>query len=978
MPLSWQSVKPSHQILVGASIGVLALVGTFTYDNWTQYRVEIADAEESARRAAQLMVRHTELAFDGIDSALQEVARVRLETGNQNGSAQLNHRLLEAVHGGNPVLKTIGLVNEKGIRTVTSMSPNPPPLDLSKSEAFLARRDQEPGGPSTFVSAPRPSRFFGVPVMYVTRRIATPDERFLGLAYGVLDPMYFSKVFETLDLGEAATIVLSKSDGTVLATQPAAASISGLLAAGLAFSVESIGQDSSGSLRIEKETESQSKVVGFAVTQDRRFIVSVSIPLETALAAFHEELFSNAWRLLLAICLIAAVTAALVAQIRRREGLSNQLRESERRFRDFAKASGDWFWETDPDHRMSWLSKSVATALGTPADWHIGKRRRDMYATHLMSDADSIDEHEARLDRHETFNDFEYPRQTPGGVRWIRTSGVPRFDEKGRFLGYRGSARDITDFIDAKARLKDAADALPGGFLLFDSEDKLVFKNAPTQQPTGLASFENIGDTFEDIARRAAEQGLIEEARENPEEWVRWRLERHRSADRPSLFHVNGRAIEIIERPTSDGDRVLLRFDVTDRELAIEELRHARDAADAANQAKSDFLASMSHELRTPLNAIIGFGEILEGASERRLQKEQISEYSSYVVSSGRLLLSLVSEVLDLASIESGHMKVDLQSVDVRSIVEQAIENVRPLAAQKAIDLRVEIPDKVGTVLADSQRATQVLLNLLSNAIKYNSQKGYVRVEALEENEKVTIMVTDSGPGISPIKVSRLFSPFDRLGAEFGNIEGTGIGLALCKRLTAAMSGQIGYHPAEPTGSTFWFTLPASQAPIVSQPEAQGSATAMDPLKGITVLCIEDSPISLRIVEHVVKDVPDLTFLEATTGTEGLNRAQARQPDTILLDLNLPDMSGLDVLAGLRANPETATIPVIALTASAMPEEVERGTQKGFFRYLRSRWISRPCLRLSGMRSRSGTTSAKCAFQRRRRQARIRCSGRPR
>ncbi|MEQ8584493.1 MAG: ATP-binding protein [Thalassobaculaceae bacterium] len=938
MPFSWPSVKPSHQVLIGAAIGVIALAAAFSFDKWQMYRSQIADAKDEARRSATLLARHTDRAFDGIDAALREVSRLRLDNETVVGDPELAHRFLKAIHGGTPVLKSIGWVNSEGQRTVTSFSPNPPPVDLAEDIAFQGLRAGSPDSPATFVSAPFYSDVLGSTAVFVARRTTASDGRFLGVSYGLLDPTYFSEVFEAANFRGASVVTLSMPDGIILASRPGPQRAYDPTSVVLPFSVETVeetlGVAMDASLRTRLGPQGEEQIVGAALTEDRRFLLSISTPVAVALADFYDELFAGLWRVLFAIGLLLAVACALLIQTRRREALGNQLRESERQFRDFAAASGDWFWETDAEHRITWISMSVKGPIGASPNWHMGKRRRDLCSPHLFSDPRVLDAHEAQLDRHEPFSDFEYPRETADGLLWVRTSGVPVFDPDGTFKGYRGSARDITDFVDAKARLKDATDAIPGGFLLFDDTDRLVYKNAPTQQPTGLAAFETPGETFESMIRRAAYQGMVEEAKEDPEAWIQWRMERHRAANRPSLIHVNGRAIELIERPTSDGGRVLLRFDVTDRELAYEELRQARDAANAANQAKSDFLASMSHELRTPLNAIIGFGEILERLQSRTLSPEQISEYSGYIVSSGRLLLNLVSEVLDLSSVESGHLKVELQSVSVRAIVERAVENVRPLATQRNIDLQVDVPDAAGNVLADSQRAIQVLINLLSNAVKYNKQSGTVLVEAHEEHGQITVKVTDSGPGIDPKKAARLFSPFDRLGAEFGNIEGSGIGLALSKRLVAAMSGRIGYHPAQPTGSTFWISLPTSEEAAVSAALRRIPARLPQGLPDCTVLCVEDNAINMRIVEHLVDGLPGVALLEAATGTEGLNRAQTQRPDVIFLDLNLPDMSGYDVLAGLRADPATSEIPVIALTASAMVEDIQRGEAEGFFRYL--------------------------------------------
>lgn len=934
MPFSWPSVKPSYQVLIGAAIGVLALVSSFASDKWLQYNDELKRTEESARRTSELLAQHTARVFDGVDAALREITRIRLEAEAEGLDQQTVHRMLLAVHGGTPVLRSVGWADGAGNRLATTETANPAPLDISYTPGFkILRSVNDPDAPP-YVSRRFFSKALDSEIFFVGQGMADEQGTFTGIVFGTVDPMYFAKVFAAADLGLSAEVTLSRLDGSVLAEYPIRDDPAGPSSKKSVFRVGAVGAGHSGIFASENLNGPLDRTVGFATTDDRRFVLTTSVRHADALAGFFDKMIASFWRLVLSVVLLVAIAVALTIQIGKRENVARRLRNSEASFRDFAQASGDWFWETDAEHRMTWISTAVETAVGVPRDWHIGKRRRDMCSINLMSDPSILAAHEALMDRHEPFSDFEYPRETANGVLWIRTSGVPIFDGNGDFVGYRGSARDITDFVDAKARLKDATDALPGGFMLFNDAGELVYKNAPTQQPTGLAAFESVGETFESIIRRSAYGGLVEEAKEDPEAWIRWRLERHRAADRPSLIHVNGRAIELIERPTSDGGRVLLRFDVTDRELAYEELRRARDAANAANQAKSDFLASMSHELRTPLNAIIGFGEILERSSIHVLKTEQISEYSGYIVSSGRLLLNLVSDVLDLSSIESGHTKVDLQSVSACAIISRALDNVRPLATQRAIDLQIVLPDGIGNVLADEQRAIQVLINLLSNAIKYNTHKGFVRVEVLEENGQITFLVTDSGPGIAPEKAARLFSPFDRLGAEFGNIEGTGIGLALSKRLVTAMSGQIGYYPAQPSGSTFWFTLPASEGATVSVSDRRVTNSVPDGLGAFTVLCIEDKPINMRIVEHAVGDVPDLTLLKAGTGTEGLNRAQVNQPDVIFLDLSLPDMSGYDVLTGLRANPDTAGIPVVALTASAMAEDIQRGEKEGFFRYL--------------------------------------------
>ena len=937
MALSWLNVKPKHQVLIGAAVGVVVLVASFAWDKWQHYHDDMARTQESARRTSELLAQHTARVFDGIDAALREIVRIHDEAETGRLSPESIHRMLLAVHGGTPVLRSIGWTDRVGNRLATSESAIPRPLNISSTPGFkILRSVNNPDAPS-YISQRFYSALLGDDIFYAGRSMANENGTFTGLVYGAANPNYFSQVFEAADLGLNAVVTLSRFDGSVLAQHPAPPVSTPSQEVPLAFHAGALGAATSGIFSPEDLTGERDRIVGFATTKDRRFVLTTSVRHADALAGFQEKLAGSFWRLALSVVLLITIAAALIVQIDRREAVARRLRDSETRFRDFAEASGDWLWETDAEHRMVWMSKAVETASNTTSQWHMGKRRIDMCARELMSNPALIQEHQRLLDEHLPFSDFEYPRRSPSGVRWIRTSGLPIFDHDGKFTGYRGSARDITEFHDAKERLRDATEALPGGFMLFNEADELIYRNAPPQQPTGTGFVGQLGDTFETIVRRVVEKDMVEEAREDPEGWIRWRMKRHYDANSTTLVHINGRAIEMVERRTSDGGRLLLRFDVTDREMAYEEIRQARDAADAANKAKSDFLASMSHELRTPLNAIIGFGEILQRIDDRRLSQEQVTEYSGYIVSSGQLLLSLVNDVLDLSTVEAGRMKVTPESISVRHLIERAVENVRPLADHRSIELTVEVDESVGNVRADHQRSIQVLLNLLSNAIKYNTPNGFVRVHVDQDEAQTTILVTDSGPGLSARKAARLFSPFERLGAEFGNIEGTGIGLALSKKLVTAMSGQIGYQPAEPSGSTFWLSLPRCH----EQPQVAGPIATPAPVQPslptpdtFTVLCVEDNPINMRIVQHAVGALPEVTFAGAETGLDGIRQAESLRPDVIVLDLNLPDLSGYEVLARLRDLPATKDTPVIALTAARIPTDLRTGRDPGFFSYL--------------------------------------------
>ncbi len=365
--------------------------------------------------------------------------------------------------------------------------------------------------------------------------------------------------------------------------------------------------------------------------------------------------------------------------------------------------------------------------------------------------------------------------------------------------------------------------------------------------------------------------------------------------------------------------------DITDRKRV--------DEVERASKAKSEFLPRMSHELRTPLNAILGFGQLLERQKPTDVQRTRIG----YILSAGRHLLELINEVLDIARIESGRMHFSLEPVCVADAVGEAIGLVRPLAMERGI--RIETTDLVESrpiVVADRQRLKQVLLNLLANAVKYNRDAGRVIVDLAPQPEaRFRISIIDEGPGIPSEKRSRLFSPFERLGAEAGLREGTGLGLALSKRLVEAMGGAIG-ESAPPSGSCFWIEFPQTKD-VRREDGTERNLTA--PLAGLngknkTLLYIEDNISNLTLIEHLLSEYPPIKLISAMQGSLGLELASRHQPDLILLDVHLPDLSGAEVLSRLKANPCTSAIPVVVLSADATKSQIDRLLAAGANEYL--------------------------------------------
>jgi PAS domain S-box-containing protein len=376
--------------------------------------------------------------------------------------------------------------------------------------------------------------------------------------------------------------------------------------------------------------------------------------------------------------------------------------------------------------------------------------------------------------------------------------------------------------------------------------------------------------------------------------------------------------------------------DVSERKQAEADLYRAREEAERANAAKSEFLSRMSHELRTPLHAILGFGELLERGDLRPEQHDQVVQMTR----GGRHLLELIDEVLDLSRIERGELGLSLEPVHVGQVVHEALDMIAPLAAARLLTVaRPTADDRDVHVLADRQRLKQVLLNLLSNAVKYNREGGSIGVATTSTGSPAgRIEVTDTGFGIAADDVATAFAPFERLGAETTDVQGTGLGLALTKRLVETMGGEIGVDSEVGRGTTFWLELPA-----VAAPEAKPAASPADreppvrpaqPRVACTVLYIEDNPSNIKLVEAILVARPAIALLVATQGGLGLELAQEHRPALILLDLNLPDVSGEEVLRRIRSDARTAGVAVVMLSADATPGQVARLRSAGADDYL--------------------------------------------
>ncbi len=468
--------------------------------------------------------------------------------------------------------------------------------------------------------------------------------------------------------------------------------------------------------------------------------------------------------------------------------------------------------------------------------------------------------------------------------------------------------------------------------------------NKQMEALTGCTRDELIGAPFKDCftdperaeeairsvlgAGKVTDYELTARARDGKETVVSYNATTFHDRDR-KLQGVFAAARDVTERK---------RFEQLQQENNVE-LERAKAAAEKANLAKSDFLSSMSHELRSPLNAILGFAQLLSS----EVPAPSASQMASIdpILRAGWYLLDLINEILDLAQVESGKLALSLEPTSLQEVMAECQAMIEPQGQKRGIAMVFPKFEAPCYVEADRTRLKQVLINLLSNAIKYNRSNGTVTINCVDRMDggipRIRINVRDTGAGLIPELLLQLFQPFNRLGRNATAEEGTGIGLVMSKRLVELMGGAIGVESVVGSGSVFWFDLNAvapglNQGPAAFETHTQSEVQPGMPMR--TVLCVEDNPANLSLIEQLISRRADLRLLSAADGNTGIQLARSQRPDVILMDINLPGISGFEALKLLRDDPTTLRIPVIALSANAMPRDKERGLAAGFYRYL--------------------------------------------
>jgi PAS domain S-box-containing protein len=539
--------------------------------------------------------------------------------------------------------------------------------------------------------------------------------------------------------------------------------------------------------------------------------------------------------------------------------------------------------------------------------------------------------------------EFELREQPPGGgVRELSVRYVPDAAKDGAVRGFFYLAIDITDrkrveqaLAESEGRFRGLTRLSSDWYWEQDSQYRFTYVSEGLREHFGLDPARLLGERWHEEADVHLVEGGWDGFRRQLEARRPFRdlLLQHEAPDgRMRYARISGEPVLGL-----DGEFLGYRGvgrNVTAEVRGEQELKAAKAAAEEANRAKSDFLSNMSHELRTPLGAILGFGQLLEedvAALPNALHRQWVGS----IVRAGWHLLGLVNEVLDLARIEAGRIELSLDAVSLEDLLDECRGEIAAVAAKRDIKVFAEATDTL-YARADRMRLRQVLLNLLSNAVKYNRDGGEVHVSARAIGKMVRISVSDTGQGIAKDRMNELFQPFKRLGAERSKVEGFGLGLSITRRLVEMMNGQMGVESELGRGSTFWFELPLDQAEQEGSAESQPAVDAGDGLKSFaaTVLCIEDDPANQKLIQAVFSRWKRMRLILAQDGIQGLELALSGRPDLILLDIDLPGLNGYDILRALRERDHTRHIPVIGVSARAMPADMDLAVGATFHAYL--------------------------------------------
>lgn len=973
---SLRSRNALHLIMATAAFLTLITILTAGMTTWRlRERIE-AENEAVVQRLALVVAEQTAHSFQSIDIVLRDLQREAVRPGMSAAelSASLSsrdvHDLLVKHAAGLEQAGNLIIIGADGNLLNISLNWPAPPMMLREREQFRHFRDHDQDKP--FVSEPVINKLDGSWTVYVARRLNDSSGSFAGIVQAAVRLKHFEDFYRSVSLGEGGSIALLRSDGTLLASFP--------------FSPNEVGKKridgpfddipAEAVLQLERRAAAEDRFVTLKPVSNVPLLVSVSLSHEVALRAWRGDavlLLTGSTGAIIGIILLLAALNRKIRNIRRSEALlaeqNVELRRSRRLLLEAQRVGqfGHWTCNLDGD-TFVWSPQlfeiaGLPPAPEVPLETALSLIHPDDLTEFVLERKRAVREGAELSHQHRWV-------RPDGTVRWVRLQSGEQKGSDGRIVGRFGIVQDITEQKQAEQaaeessrRLHDAVESVPQGFVLYDKEDRFVLANTHFREMfPEVQHLMHPGTRFEEFLRGAIAAGIYDIPEEGREEWISRAVASHSAGSRPMERRTRaGRWIQFLDHRTGDGGIAGVRTDITsfkNIEAALEQkladlesarrdleeqkeelettaakLTVARDAAEAANRAKSDFLAIMSHEIRTPLTGMMGMIDLIDSS---KMDIDQ-QHYAALAKESADALLDVVNNILDFSKLEAHQLQLEIIDFELRPLLRGVVALMMPKAQEKQLGLYLDYDESLPEwVKGEPGRIRQVLLNFVSNAVKFTATgEVRIRVDHEPENdrkERLKFSIADTGIGIAPEVQKSLFNPFVQADTSISRAYGgSGLGLAICKQLCGVMGGDVGFESRVGSGSTFWFTvLCEAGLPRLDEP----AATIAPMNSELQVLVAEDSPIIATLISSLLRSKglqPDM----AANGAAAVSMAGDRPYDIILMDIQMPEMDGIAATEAIRAGSgPNARTPIVALTANALVGQKEKYLGAGMNGYV--------------------------------------------
>jgi len=971
-------------IIAAATTLVVLMVVAAVFNVWTlRERVE-RETKQSLSKIALVVAEQTSRSFQSVELVLKEVVEhVADKTSDTpqkfraDAESHRVHEILAIRASALPQVTNIILADAEGMLVNTSQSWPTPLLWIADREQFKHVRENDDG--QTFISEPVLSRLDASWTFYVARRINGRDGRFLGAIQAAVKVKSFEEFYQAVSVGEGGSISLVRRDGTLLARYPVDERMIGRRFAMTPEEAQRHIADDDVALSVG--LDGVVRYVALKRVSNFPLSISTAVTRDAILASWREDATILLFGAFGAVLGVLMLLYALGRKIRRARLSERMLARQNRKFArsrqlllDAQRVGKLGHWVGDANGDTAVWSPQLFEIAGLPPAASV--RFATMASLIHPDDREQFlsARRRARERREKLISEHRWvrPDQT---VRWVRLEADPRYDSDGSFLGMFGIAQDISERKQAEEAalasqhlLSDAIESISQGFVLYDKDDRFVAANTHFRAMfPRLSSVMRPGMHFQEIIRAAYQNGILATADTEGmelEPWLSMAVSWHQSTQNSLERHYgDGRWIRMVNYRTSDGGIAGLRTDITEfknieaaleqkvndlelvrnrlesqkRELvqASADLTVAKEAAEAASRAKSDFLAIMSHEIRTPMSGMVGMIDLL---CDTPLTEEQRG-YTALAKESAIGLLGVTNDILDFSKLEAGELKPEAIDFDIEQLIGGATSLMKAKAQERGVELHAVLaPELPKWLIGDPSRIRQVVLNLVTNALKF-TEHGFVTVSAshrdlADDEVELRIEIADSGIGISPEVQAKLFNPFVQADTSVSRkYGGTGLGLAICRQLCAMMGGAIGVRSGYDQGSTFWFVLPVRRGAAPAAVEEIVEPVVAGDLF-LRILVAEDSPIIATLISTLLRK-RGYSVDVVGNGRLAVAAVQHEAYDLVLMDVQMPEMDGISATKAIRGLPgRERDIPIVALTANAFAGQRETYLAAGMDDYV--------------------------------------------